>query len=144
MTATRSDLAAAIERLKDAHVLCVGDVMLDRYVYGAVERISPEAPIPVLRMEREAAMLGGAGNVVRNLSALGAHVAFASVVGNDQAGREISALVAGVVNSDKFRDKFAARGLVTRYEAPEPVMRKLDDIDGRVAPMIKAMSLSLV
>ncbi|MCX7353874.1 MAG: D-glycero-beta-D-manno-heptose-7-phosphate kinase [Alphaproteobacteria bacterium] len=94
MTATRSDLAAAIERLKDAHVLCVGDVMLDRYVYGAVERISPEAPIPVLRMEREAAMLGGAGNVVRNLSALGAHVAFASVVGNDQAGREISALVA--------------------------------------------------
>ncbi len=91
---TRSDLAAAIERLKDAHVLCVGDVMLDRYVYGAVERISPEAPIPVLRMEREAAMLGGAGNVVRNLSALGAHVAFVSVVGNDQAGREISALVA--------------------------------------------------
>jgi D-beta-D-heptose 7-phosphate kinase / D-beta-D-heptose 1-phosphate adenosyltransferase len=94
MTTTRSDLAAAIERLKDAHVLCVGDVMLDRYVYGAVERISPEAPIPVLRMEREAAMLGGAGNVVRNLSALGAHVAFVSVVGNDQAGREISALVA--------------------------------------------------
>ncbi|MGE0271061.1 MAG: D-glycero-beta-D-manno-heptose-7-phosphate kinase [Alphaproteobacteria bacterium] len=91
---TRSDLAAAIERLKDAHVLCVGDVMLDRYVYGAVERISPEAPIPVLRMESEAAMLGGAGNVVRNLSALGAHVAFVSVVGNDQAGREISALVA--------------------------------------------------
>ena len=91
---TRSDLAAAIERLKSAHVLCVGDVMLDRYVYGAVERISPEAPIPVLRMEREAAMLGGAGNVVRNLSALGAHVAFVSVVGNDQAGREISALVA--------------------------------------------------
>lgn len=94
MTTTRSDLAAAIERLKDAHVLCVGDVMLDRYVYGAVERISPEAPIPVLRMEREAAMLGGAGNVVRNLSALGAHVTFVSVVGNDQAGREISELVA--------------------------------------------------
>ena len=62
----------------------------------------------------------------------------------DKLVGEISALVAGVVNSDKFRDKFAARGLVTRYEAPEPVMRKLDDIDGRVAPMIKAMSLSLV
>ena len=116
---TRSDLAAAIERLKDAHVLCVGDVMLDRYVYGAVERISPEAPIPVLRMEREAAMLGGAGNVVRNLSALGAHVTFVSVVGNDQAGREISELVAGHEKHEPYLSVERGRmtTIKTRYVA---------------------------
>ena len=49
------DLHAALERLSQAHVLCVGDVMLDRFVYGSVSRISPEAPIPVLRVQREAA-----------------------------------------------------------------------------------------
>jgi D-beta-D-heptose 7-phosphate kinase/D-beta-D-heptose 1-phosphate adenosyltransferase len=69
-----------------------GDVMLDRFLYGEVERISPEGPIPVLRVEREAAMLGGAGNVLRNLAALGATVEFLAVVGDDAAGREIQAL----------------------------------------------------
>jgi hypothetical protein len=53
-----------IGRLEGGRVLCIGDVMLDRFVYGEVERISPEAPIPVLRVRREEAMLGGAGNVV--------------------------------------------------------------------------------
>src|SRR5690606_1762699 len=64
----RSDLIALVERLSGARVLCVGDAMLDRFVHGEVERISPEAPIPVLRVRRETAMLGGGGNVARNLS----------------------------------------------------------------------------
>ncbi|HEY9548626.1 MAG TPA: bifunctional heptose 7-phosphate kinase/heptose 1-phosphate adenyltransferase, partial [Kiloniellaceae bacterium] len=68
----RSDLARAVERLAGVRVLVVGDIMLDRFVYGAVERISPEAPIPVLRIAEETALLGGAGNVLRNLAALGA------------------------------------------------------------------------
>jgi D-beta-D-heptose 7-phosphate kinase/D-beta-D-heptose 1-phosphate adenosyltransferase len=88
-----SDLAPLVERLKDVRLLCVGDVMLDCFVYGHVDRISPEAPIPVLRIEREAAMLGGAGNVVRNMVGLGAHAEFVSVVGSDTAGRDITALV---------------------------------------------------
>ena len=67
-------------------VLVVGDVMLDRYIYGTVERISPEAPVPILAIEREVAMPGGAGNVVRNLTALGAAVAFISVVGRRPGG----------------------------------------------------------
>jgi D-beta-D-heptose 7-phosphate kinase/D-beta-D-heptose 1-phosphate adenosyltransferase len=79
--------------LGSARVLVIGDVMLDRYIYGAVERISPEAPIPVLRVERENAMLGGAGNVARNLAALGARVAFATVTGGDAAGHEIAGLL---------------------------------------------------
>lgn len=74
-------------------ILLVGDVMLDRYVYGQVERISPEAPVPVLSLEREEAMLGGAGNVLRNLTSLGAEVTFISVIGTDQAGHQITKLV---------------------------------------------------
>ena len=64
-------LAARISDLANSRVLCVGDVMLDRFVYGEVSRISPEAPIPVFRITREVSMLGGAGNVVRNATALG-------------------------------------------------------------------------
>ncbi|MBI3452495.1 MAG: D-glycero-beta-D-manno-heptose-7-phosphate kinase [Rhodospirillales bacterium] len=88
-----ADLVQLVERLKGVRVLCVGDAMLDRFVYGHVDRISPEAPIPVLRIEREIAMLGGAGNVVRNLVGLGAAVEFVSVVGKDPAGHEITGLV---------------------------------------------------
>lgn len=81
-----SDLSRDIEALARTSVMCVGDVMLDRFVYGAVERISPEAPIPVLRIERQTTMLGGAGNVAANLEALGAAPRFLSVVGDDEAG----------------------------------------------------------
>ncbi len=88
-----SILAQGIDRLRGVNVLCVGDVMLDQFVYGTVDRISPEAPIPVLRILRETAMLGGAGNVVRNLVALGAGPCFVAVVGDDVAGREVSRLV---------------------------------------------------
>ena len=75
--------------------MVIGDVMLDRYVYGTVDRISPEAPIPILAVEREVAMPGGAGNVVRNLTALGSAVAFVSVVGDDQAGSDLTGLIGG-------------------------------------------------
>lgn len=88
-----SALANQLDRLGEARVLVVGDVMLDRYVYGTVERISPEAPIPVLRIERDEAMLGGAGNVLRNLGALGARATLVAVVGDDPPGAEIAALI---------------------------------------------------
>jgi D-beta-D-heptose 7-phosphate kinase/D-beta-D-heptose 1-phosphate adenosyltransferase len=91
----RGELAAAVRRLPRASVLVVGDAMLDRYVYGEVERVSPEAPVPVLSVQRELAMPGGAGNVVRNLGALGAAVAFVSVVGDDQAGSDLTGLIGG-------------------------------------------------
>ena len=88
-------LARAVKRLARTSVTVIGDVMLDRYVYGTVDRISPEAPIPILEVEREVAMPGGAGNVVRNLTALGAAVAFVSVVGDDQAGSDLTGLIGG-------------------------------------------------
>jgi len=89
------DLGEAVRQLKRASVLVVGDAMLDRYVYGQIKRISPEAPVPILTVEREVAMPGGAGNVVRNLTALGAAVAFLSVVGDDQAGSDLTGLIGG-------------------------------------------------
>lgn len=88
-------LSEAVRRLGRTSVTVIGDVMLDRYIYGVVDRVSPEAPIPILRVERETAMPGGAGNVVRNLTALGAAVAFVSVVGDDQAGSDLTGLVGG-------------------------------------------------
>jgi len=90
-----ADLVSLVEKLRATRLICVGDVMLDHYVYGGVERVSPEAPIPVLRVERETRTLGGAGNVLRNLKALGLSPCFVSVVGNDPAGREVSRLAAG-------------------------------------------------
>ena len=90
----RSDLAQRVAEFAKARILCVGDVMLDRYVYGTVDRISPEAPIPILAVVRETAMLGGAGNVVRNLAALKASCCFVSLIGEDPAGREVTHLIA--------------------------------------------------
>ncbi|MBI1238105.1 MAG: bifunctional D-glycero-beta-D-manno-heptose-7-phosphate kinase/D-glycero-beta-D-manno-heptose 1-phosphate adenylyltransferase HldE [Alphaproteobacteria bacterium] len=86
-------LSPFVPAFVNAKVLCVGDLMLDRYVYGSVERISPEAPIPVLSVEREIAMLGGAGNVARNVAALGGTLHLVAAVGADAAGREVEALL---------------------------------------------------
>jgi D-beta-D-heptose 7-phosphate kinase / D-beta-D-heptose 1-phosphate adenosyltransferase len=90
--ANHDDLAALIDRLPDARVVTLGDVMLDRSVEGSVGRISPEAPIPVLRVENERATLGGAANVLANLAALGTRAAFVAVVGDDPAGAELAGL----------------------------------------------------
>ena len=66
--------------------LCIGDVMLDRFVYGQVERISPESPVPILKMNRDFTVVGGAGNVARNIASLGGNVIFIGVIGNDFTG----------------------------------------------------------
>ena len=88
-----SALAERIATMQDAKVVCVGDVMLDRFVYGEVSRVSPEAPIPVCRVTNETAMLGGAGNVVRNLVSIGAAVDFVSVSGDDDIAADVNILL---------------------------------------------------
>ncbi|TWB68782.1 D-alpha,beta-D-heptose 7-phosphate 1-kinase /D-beta-D-heptose 1-phosphate adenylyltransferase [Nitrospirillum amazonense] len=87
-------LSSTVEGLAGGRVMVIGDVMLDRFVRGKVGRISPEAPVPVLRNAHEDVMLGGAGNVVRNITALGGHVVFGGVIGGDAAGVRVSQLVA--------------------------------------------------
>jgi rfaE bifunctional protein kinase chain/domain len=79
--------------LSSAHVLVVGDVMLDRYWFGDVSRISPEAPVPVVHVQRTEERPGGAANVARNITALGGKATLLSVVGDDEAGRALSALL---------------------------------------------------
>jgi D-beta-D-heptose 7-phosphate kinase / D-beta-D-heptose 1-phosphate adenosyltransferase len=86
-------LTSLLERDLRPRVLLVGDVMLDRYVWGDVERISPEAPIPILRIEREEHRLGGAGSVACMLSSLGAQTILAAVVGDDEEGRTVGDLL---------------------------------------------------
>ncbi len=82
------------EQLATARVLVVGDAMLDRYWYGAVDRISPEAPVPVVRVTRTEERVGGAANVASNIVALGAQSSLLSVVGDDEASHQLEALVA--------------------------------------------------
>lgn len=94
MTFDPKSLIASVDRFAEAMVLCIGDVMLDKFIYGSAVRISPEAPIPVLAVERESTMLGGAGNVVRNIISLGGSATFISVVGNDDVGNTIIGLTA--------------------------------------------------
>jgi rfaE bifunctional protein kinase chain/domain len=79
---------------RQARVLVVGDVMLDQFLWGKVSRISPEAPVPVLEFERESFMPGGAANVARNLSVLGAKVELFGVTGHDSAERQLKELLA--------------------------------------------------
>lgn len=75
-----------------ARVLVVGDIMLDRYWFGEVDRISPEAPVPIVRVARREDRLGGAANVARNAASLGAHVTLMGLVGNDEAGEQVRQL----------------------------------------------------
>lgn len=98
-------LQAAAPRLAAARVLVVGDVMLDRYWFGDVHRISPEAPVPVVKIDRQEERPGGAANVARNVAALGGKASLLSVVGDDEAGRILERLLAdGAVNTSLYRD----------------------------------------
>ena len=83
------------DAVRRTRVLVVGDAMLDRYWFGEVERISPEAPVPVVRIARSEERPGGAANVARNASALGAKVTLISVVGDDEPGRVLERLLRG-------------------------------------------------
>jgi D-beta-D-heptose 7-phosphate kinase/D-beta-D-heptose 1-phosphate adenosyltransferase len=152
-------LVDAVPKLARTSVVVIGDAMLDRYVYGTVDRISPEAPIAVLSVGREVAMPGGAGNVVRNLTALGAAVAFVSVVGDDQAGSDLTALVGGQPNVEPWLLVQGSRAttLKTRYiangqqllradrEVVSPIHPKLADRMLRIArDAMAATSLTII
>jgi len=90
-----SRFATYRERVARTKLLVVGDVMLDRYWFGDVERISPEAPVPVVKVGRTEERPGGAANVARNAAALGAEATLLSVPGDDEAGRALERLLAG-------------------------------------------------
>lgn len=130
-------LLPLIETLANHRVLCVGDVMLDRFVYGQVERISPEAPIPVLRIQREAVTLGGGGNVARNVAALGGQADMVGIVGQDAAGYDLANQFAalGDVASYLITDKTRPTTLKTRYIADSQQLLRADmEVSSRISP----------
>jgi len=155
-----SHLAQLVEQLPNAKVLCIGDVMLDRFVYGSVTRISPEAPIPIIRVERESAMLGGAGNVARNATALGASVRFLSLVGDDLPGREVMEYVANDKGVEPYIqiERNRPTTIKTRYIAggqqllrsdnettatlAAPTISNLSALAAQLAPDVSAIVLS--
>ncbi len=92
------DIEDALRQVAQQTVLCVGDLMLDDFVYGDVTRISPEAPTPVLAVRHSESEIGGAGNVARNIAALGARCIFVALIGNDDAGLALTNALA------KFND----------------------------------------
>jgi D-beta-D-heptose 7-phosphate kinase/D-beta-D-heptose 1-phosphate adenosyltransferase len=85
------DFDKELADLRGQTVLCIGDLMLDDFVYGEVTRISPEAPAPVIAVQRSETTIGGAGNVARNLASLGVRCIFVGVIGDDDAGKVLSA-----------------------------------------------------
>ncbi|MGB1547639.1 MAG: D-glycero-beta-D-manno-heptose-7-phosphate kinase [Alphaproteobacteria bacterium] len=123
-----SDFAARVEAFPGTEVLCVGDVMLDRFVYGEVERVSPEAPVPVLHIQREETVLGGAGNVLRNLLAYGAKARFFTLVGDDPAGNEIRDLIRkeGAGNDDVLVERGRQTTIKNRFIAGSQQLLRAD------------------
>jgi D-beta-D-heptose 7-phosphate kinase / D-beta-D-heptose 1-phosphate adenosyltransferase len=110
------DLLTHLHSFKHCRIAVIGDLMLDEYLWGHIERISPEAPVPILNVVRRESMLGGAGNVAVNLRSLGAHVRVFGVVGQDEIGQQTCDLlrshgvdISGVVSDSNRRSTRKAR-----------------------------------
>ncbi|MEM8921625.1 MAG: PfkB family carbohydrate kinase, partial [Pseudomonadota bacterium] len=120
-----------IQLLNDAagaRVLCIGDLMLDRFVYGDVKRVSPEAPIPILRNAREQEMLGAVGNVARNVASLGGVAVLLGVVGDDAEGRILANLIGAEQNveGDVLPERGRRTTLKTRFVAGGQQLLRVD------------------
>jgi D-glycero-beta-D-manno-heptose-7-phosphate kinase len=138
-----------LEKISQVRLLVVGDVMLDRYWFGEVNRISPEAPVPVVKVERMEERLGGAANVARNAASLGAYASLLSVVGDDEAGRTLARLleegqIGAGLHVDAQIDTTVKLRVIGRQQqllridfettpSHEVLQAKLADFEGRVA-----------
>ncbi len=112
-----ADLVGFIDKFSKAKVLVVGDVMVDEFIWGKVERISPEAPVPVLEVQRETRVLGGAANVVNNIRALGGRVYVTGVSGNDD--------MAKILMDDLKRIGVDTKGIVRDRERPTTIKTRV-------------------
>ena len=120
-------IESILQSNKRTSILVIGDLMIDHYLWGSCERISPEAPVPVVDIKSETTVLGGAGNVINNLVSLGAEVGVLSVVGNDAVANELKYILdetgaksflteqAGRKTSKKSR-LMAAKSQIVRYD----------------------------
>lgn len=115
------------KRLSSTRILVVGDVMLDRYWFGSADRISPEAPVPVVRVDKTEYRLGGAGNVALNIAKQGVRVNLLSVRGDDQEGRELESLLElNHIESHLLIDKQLSTTIKTRVIAQRQQLVRID------------------
>lgn len=126
---TDSELAAIVRNFHAARILVVGDVILDRYVAGSVHRLSPEAPIPVLRPASDRCTLGGAANVAMNIATLGGRAVLVGVIGGDAAAAEVERLVAGAAGVSSALVRVANRPTTakTRFMTGSHQLLRLDE-----------------
>ena len=124
-------LSHILDQMSHVRVLCVGDVMLDHFSYGRINRISPEAPVPVFASEKKTTVLGGAGNVVRNLSSLGTGCDFIGVVGADTAGETVTKLFESVpgVSATCLVAQNRRTTVKTRFVSQGQQVLRVDDED---------------
>ena len=125
---------------KRPSVLVIGDLMVDHYVWGTATRLSPEAPVPIVNVKRETTTLGGAGNVVQNLVALGAHVAVAGVIGNDASGKDLIGILEqeGVKTNAIIRDGLRPTTVKTRVLAGSHQLVRVDrEVTDAISPEVE-------
>ncbi|MDP9080547.1 MAG: D-glycero-beta-D-manno-heptose-7-phosphate kinase [Bacteroidota bacterium] len=122
-------------------ILVIGDLMIDHYIWGTASRLSPEAPVPIVNVKSESTTLGGAGNVVQNLVALGANVTVAGVIGNDATGNDLIKILQSegvktntIINDPSRPTTVKTRVLAGRHqlvrvdrEVTEPISKALED-----------------
>jgi len=136
------DFESFHREMPDQTILCVGDLMVDEFVYGEVSRISPEAPAPVIAARRSESNIGGAGNAARNIASLGAKCIFVGLIGDDAAGAELKAAlgrepqIESVLISDATRpttrkvrfvsEHFRTHMLRADWEMSHPVARETE------------------
>jgi len=140
-------LLTAIDRFPQANILVVGDIMIDQFVYGSSDRISPEAPIPVLRQNNIKSMLGGAGNVAMNLLAYGARVDLISLIGDDDNGTRLEEICRshGHLSAHLVRDPSRVTSVKTRFVAQSQQLLRMDQETGHdISPDIGAAVLARV
>jgi len=125
----KNDIAKIFEGIHRQHVVVVGDVMLDNYWWGEVERISPEAPVPIVALKRRESRLGGAANVALNCRTLGAEVTLASVLGDDSDGKILTQLAneAGINTDLLLYSRNRATTTKTRVISRNQQMMRLDN-----------------
>lgn len=128
------------EAISHARILVVGDIMLDRYWFGEVERISPEAPVPVVRVVKREDRLGGAANVARNIVALGAHATLAGFVGEDEAATSVRQLLSEAgIQANMITDAAHPTTLKMRVLGRQQQLLRIDFEEKPTAALLDAL-----
>lgn len=145
MTISKTRAQEALREFAKQKILVIGDLMLDRYIYGSVSRISPEAPVPVVRVTEERSMPGGACNVAWNVRALGGKASVAGIIGRDAAGNELRSLLAkgevdldDVLAQDTFCTIVKTRIIAERQQVVRVDWERTDHLDDNTLADLKA------